>query len=291
MPLKKRWGDRRDATLVRKTDSMHIIMPLIYPGRCDNEAFISERIDLTNLDAYLEEKNKSNPEYKYNLFQAIVTAVLKTVTLRPKMNRFIANKNLYQRDEISAAFVVKKIFADESEEGLAFVHAKDTYTIEDVHSAIYKQVSYLRKGDSSKDGSTEAMDAFSRLPRWLLKFAVSIVRVLDRHGKVPKSFIETDPYYSSVILSNLGSIKLHSGYHHLTNWGTTSIFVIVGEKKMRPFTDENGNTVMRDSVDIGLTVDERIADGYYFSKTVRILKMLLENPYLLDEPFNKGVEC
>ena len=88
----------------------------------------------------------------------------------------------------------------------------------------------------------------------------------------------------------MGSIKLKSGYHHLTNWGTTSIFIIVGEKKIRPFFDEEGNVTMKDSIDLGLTVDERIADGYYFSKTVRLLKKLLENPELLEKPLIEEIE-
>ena len=286
---KKKFGDRKDGTLIRNLDSMHFIMPLIYPNRCDNEAFISERIDLTNINAYLDKKNANNPEYKYNLFQIIVTALLKTITLRPKMNRFIANKNLYQRNEISAAFVVKRIFTDESEEALATIRSKESDNIDSVHNEIYRRVSYVRK-DGKKDSSTEIMDLFSKLPRFISKSAVAVVRVLDRHGKVPQSLIETDPYYSSVVLSNLGSIKLRSGYHHLTNWGTTSVFVVVGEKKIRPFFDEEGNITMRDSVDIGLTVDERIADGYYYSKTVRLLKKLLENPEILEKPLKEEVD-
>ena len=285
----RKFGDRRDGTLIRNLDSMHFIMPIIYPNRADNEAYISETIDLTAIDEYLEKKNAANPEYKYNLFQIIVCAVLKAVTLRPKMNRFIANCNMYQRNDVSAAFVIKKIFSDSGEEGLAFIHSKDTDTLETVHDSIYAQVSDCR-GKEKKDSSTESMDMFNKMPRWLSKMLVKLVCVLDRHGKVPAPFIASDPYYASVILSNLGSIKLHSGYHHLTNWGTTSIFVIVGEKKKRPFYDDNGSVTMKNSVDIGLTVDERIADGYYYAKTVRLLKKLLENPQLLELPLSEETE-
>ena len=93
------FGDRKDGKLVKDIDGMHFICPIIYPKRCDNEAFISERIDLTNVDKYLKKKNKNNPEDKYNLFQIIVTASLKMLYLRPKMNYFIANSNLYCRNE------------------------------------------------------------------------------------------------------------------------------------------------------------------------------------------------
>lgn len=284
----RRMGDRRDGTLLRDIDSMHFIMPMIYPNRCDNEAFISECIDLTNINAYLAKKNADSPEYKYNLFQIMVTSMLKTITLRPKMNRFIANKNMYQRNEVSAAFTVKKIFNDNGGEALTFIHAKPEETLDTVHNEIYRQVSFCRS--ESKDDSTAAMDGFQRLPRWIVKAAIALMRFLDRRGKVPKSLIATDPYYSSVVLTNLGSIKLHAGYHHLTNWGTCSVFCAIGEIKKRPFYDDDGNVTMRESVDLGLTIDERIADGYYYSKTIRLLKKLLENPELLELPLSEKVD-
>ena len=284
----KRFGDRRDGTLLRQIDSMHLFMPLMYPNRCDNEAFIAERIDLTNIDRYLEQKNAENPEYKYNLFQIMVTALLKIITLRPKMNYFIANKNMYQRNEVSAAFTIKKVFSDNGGEALAFIHAKPDDNIDTIHNEIYRQVSYCRS--DQKDASTASMDLIQKLPRFLMKPIGCGARFLDRHGWMPKQIIATDPYYSSVVLTNLGSIKLHAGYHHLTNWGTNSVFCAIGERKKRPFHDENGNVEMRDSVDLGLTIDERIADGYYYSKTVRLLRKLLENPELLEKPLSEKVE-
>ena len=287
MPRKR--GDRRDGTLLRDIDSMHYIMPLMYPNRCDNEAFIAERIDLTAINAYLERKNADGPEYKYNLFQIMVTALLRVITLRPKMNRFIANYHMYQRNEVSAAFTIKKIFTDNGDEALAFLHSKPEDTIDTIHDEIYRQVSYCRS--DAKDPSTQSMDTIQqKIPLFLKKPLGRIVRFLDRHGWMPQSMVATDPYQSSVVLSNLGSIKLHAGYHHLTNWGTTSVFCIIGERKKRPFYDEDGNVEMRDSLDLGLTVDERIADGYYYSKTIRLLRKLLENPELLEQPLSEPVE-
>ena len=286
--MSKRRGDRRDGTYLKNIDSMHTIMPLMYPNRCDNEAFISERIDLTNINAYLEKKNADNPEYAYNLFQIMVTALLKVITLRPKMNRFIANQTMYQRNEVSAAFTVKKIFSDEGGEALSFIHAKDSDTIDTIHDEIFRQVSLCRSEE--KDPSTAAMDIIQKAPPGLLKLVGVVARWLDRHGRMPKSVVATDPYYASAVLTNLGSIQLHSGYHHLTNWGTNSVFCAIGVRKKRPFYDDEGHVEMRDSLDLGLTIDERIADGYYYSKTVRLLRKLLENPELLEKPLSEKVE-
>ena len=285
---KRKMGDRKDGRLLRELDSLHYVTGILYPNRCDNEAFISERIDLTNANAFLEKKNSGDVEYKYNLFQLIVTAIIKLLTLRPKMNRFIVNSNFYQRNEVSASFVVKKLFADNGAEALAFIHAKDDDTLDTIHDAIYRQVSECRS--EKVDASTDSMNMFNKMPRWLSKFIIHFLMWLDKHGWVPQSLIDTDPYYASCVLSNLGSIKLHSGYHHLTNWGSCSMITLIGEKKPRPFFNDDGTFEMKDSVDIGITIDERLADGYYYSKSIKLFRHLLEHPELLERPMSEEVD-
>ena len=285
---KRRRGDRRDGRLLRELDSLHFITGIIYPNRCDNEAYISERIDLTAINAYLAEKNKTETDFPYTMFHLVVAALLRTITQRPKLNRFIVNSNFYQRNEVSAAFVVKKQFSDKGAEALAFLHSREDNTLADVHEYIRKQVQECRS--EKVDSSTENMDILNKLPRWLGKTAVKFIMWLDKHGWVPKDMVATDPYYSSVVLSNLGSIKLKCGYHHLTNWGTCSLFCIIGEKAVRPVFDEQGGATMKETLDLGLTIDERLADGYYYSKSVRLLKYLLEHPQELEKPMKEEVQ-
>ena len=285
---KRRFGDRKDGTLIRDLDGMHFITPLIYPNRCDNEAYISERIDLGPVNAFLAQKNAQPSDFPYTLFHVILAALVKTVTLRPKLNRFIANKNFYQRREVSAAFVVKKLFSDDAGEALAVVHATDESTLTSLHADIFRQISSCRS--DKVDASTDNMNLFNRMPRFLGKFIVWILTRLDIHGWIPASIIETDPYYCTMVLSNLGSIRLRSGYHHLTNWGTCSLFCIIGEKKMSPIFQPAGTYEMRETLDLGLTIDERLADGYYYSKSIRLLKHLLEHPELLELPAAQTVE-
>ena len=284
---KRRRGDRRDGILLRDLDSLHFITGIIYPNRCDNEAYISETIDLTGINAYLEKKNQG-ADFHYTLFQVIVAALAKTITLRPKMNRFVANRNFYQRNGISLSFVVKKQFSDHGAEALAVLHVKDSDTIETVHDYIREQVTFCRS--EAVDSSTGAMDMLNSLPRFISKGAVRLLCWLDKHGWVPPSMIATDPYYTACVISTLGSIRLKSGYHHLTNWGTCSIFCIIGEKKLSPFFRPDGSAEMRETVQLGLTIDERLADGYYYSKSVRLLKKLLECPELLERPMCEEVD-
>ena len=285
---KRRRGDRRDGVLLRELDSLHYITGIIYPNRCDNEAYVSLRIDLTAMNEYLARKNETEKDFPYTMFHLIVAALLKTITLRPKMNRFIVNSNFYQRNEVSAAFVVKKQFSDTGAEALAVLHGKDNFTVADVHEYIRSQVQECRS--EKIDPTTCVMDYLNKIPRFISKAAIRILMWLDKHGWVPKDIIATDPYYNSVVISNLGSIKLKCGYHHLTNWGTCSMFCIIGEKKKTAFFDENGTMTMRETLDLGLTIDERLADGYYYSKSVRLLKYLLEHPEELEKPIKEEVD-
>ena len=287
--MAKRFGDRRDGVLLRDLDALHFITGVLYPNRCDNEAYLSVKIDLSNMQAFLDRKNAENPDFKYTFMHVIVTALEKTVYLRPKLNRFIVNGNFYQRNEITTSFIVKKQFNDQGGEGLAFLHAKETDTLDTVHEAIQEQVTHHRSGGSNS--TNDSMDFFTKkLPRFLSKFLIHIVMWLDKHGWVPRAFTADDPYYSTAVISNLGSIKLKCGYHHLTNWGTCSLFCIIGEKKLSPFYDAQGNVTMRETLELGLTIDERLAEGYYYSKSVRLLKHLLENPELLERPLSEEVD-
>jgi len=292
-PMKKKIrhkiGDRFDGVQIRDLDAMHIITSILYPNRCDNEAYISERIDMATIRAYCEKKNSEEGVlFPYTPFHIITTAVIKTLTLRPKLNRFIVNQLMYQRRWISVSFVVKKLFTDTAEEALAVIYPSQGDTVNDIHRHLYEQIS---SGKSDHvDGSTNAMNIVSKPPVRLVRGFVNIIRWLDRIGKCPRWMIETDPYYTTAVLSNVGSIKLKSGYHHLTNWGTTSLFCLIGEIKKTACLDENNQTVVKETVDLGLTVDERLADGYYYSKSVRLLKAILANPEVLELPMEEEIE-
>ena len=66
---------------------------------------------------------------------------------------------------------------------------------------------------------------------------------------------------------------------------------MIGEKYKAPRYDDDGNvTGMREMLNLGITLDERIADGYYYSKTIQLVKHLLQNPQLLSLPAKEPVE-
>lgn len=285
---KRRWGDRKDGVWIKNIDSMHKMAPYLLRKRADREAFIEETIDLTNIKTYLSKKNSLNPASSYTIFQVISSSIIKTVTLRPHLNRFIAGRRIYQRNNVSLAFIAKNSYNDDSDESLVLLNIDPDNTIDKLHANIEEKLKKLRQCRNI-DNSTAVMNMLTKMPRPILALVSGFFLILDYFGRVPFSLIKEDPNYASIYLSNLGSIRLNSAYHHLNNWGTNSLFIVIGEYGSTPFFDKQGNIEMRDSLKIGITLDEMISDGYYYAKSFKLFKYLLEHPENLEIPTNEEV--
>ena len=289
MKEKRKWGDRKDGIWLKDIPAMNRIMPGLMPDRIANEAHISVDIDLRPMNEYLAKLNEGRTEDKYTFFHLISAAIGKAFILRPKMNRFIVGTRMYQRRKVTIGFTVKKKFNDHAEEALAFFTYDPKETLESYHEKIMAQI-HLTKSDVEKDTSTGAMDIVCKLPQWLINAIVKFVLWLDKHGWAPDSLVGSDPNHAAIFLSNLGSIGLPGGYHHLVNWGTNSCFIVVGKKYVKAEYDKDGSVDVHEVIPLGITLDERIADGYYYSGTVALVKELLEHPYLLEMPADTPVE-
>ena len=286
----KKRGDRFDGYWLRdEAPALGQFMAYLMPNRADNEAHINVDIDCRPLDAFLARKNEGRTEDKYTYFHLFLAATVKCFVLRPRMNRFISGNRLYMRDHISVSFVVKKRFEDKAEEGLAYKRYGENDTIDTLHESIMEEIHQCRREDVL-DNSTDMMTKLLKLPRWMLRILVNILFTLDRNGKVPYDLIKADPNYSSIFMTNLGSIGMDSGYHHLNNWGTNSFFVMIGKKHLAPEWHEDGTCDVYPVITLGLTLDERIGDGFYYAGTVRLLHKILENPELLEQPFDTPVD-
>ena len=283
---KRRRGDRRDARLV-KAPGLQTIMGYLWPKRTDCEVYINDKVDATELLKYLERKNAEHPEYKTTIFHAAITAMARMVKERPLMNRFIQGYRIYERDEITISFVAKRRFADGSDEALMVLVPKDEDNLDSISRKIVGDVRETRKSETSTGGVDALLDKLARLPRLVLMVIVRVVRWLDFWGINPKALTEGDPNYTTILTSNLGSIKTPSVYHHLNNYGTNSIMITVGTLHKEEILMSDGTKEIRDVVDYGATLDERIADGFYFARSLKLIKHIFDHPEMLDQPIGE----
>lgn len=270
--------DRIDGKMITvDNDPFHSIVPYVMPKRTEAEVSATEEFDVTKLLKTVEKYNKKN-KTNIKLFHAICMAVGKTLYHRPKLNIFISGKRYYQRKDITLSFVAKQRFDDEAVETLMFMKVKPEDTILNVSSQILGDVNKARTSGSNDLDKT--MDFVGKLPRCVLEIVFWVIRKLEYFGIMPESLMKGDPNYSSVLLSNLGSIKAVSCYHHLSNYGTCSMMMTIGTLKQ---------VGKKQLLPITITFDERIADGFYFAKSFRLTKYMLENPDELFKPIGSDI--
>ena len=282
----KKFGDRPDGHYV-KAPGLQTVMGYLFPKRTDCEVYLNDKLDATNLIQYLERKNAEHPEYKTTIFHCALTSIDRIIRERPLLNRFIQGYRMYEREEISLSFVAKRRFADGANESLMVLVPKDDDNIDSISKKIVGDVTEMRKSEVATGGIDDLLDKFAAIPRIFLIFIIRIIRWLDFWGINPEFLTEGDPNYTTVLARNLGSIKCPSVYHHLNNYGTNSIMITIGALHKEEMIMPDGHKEIRDVIDFGATLDERIADGFYFAKSIRLLRHIFENPELLDKPLGE----
>lgn len=80
-------------------------------------------------------------------------------------------------------------------------------------------------------------------PRLIVKLLMCVLRTLDYYGILPKLINRVSPFHTSVFVTDLGSIGIQPIYHHLYEFGTTSIFVAFGAKQKEKVINKGDNIV------------------------------------------------
>ncbi len=273
---------RNDATLVTDIKIFNRMFPYLMPKRSESLIYYKMEIEMTNALNFIKQKNRDCGEKKFRLFDVVLASLARTFVMRPALNRFIANSEYWQRDEISFNFVVKKDLTEQAPERNAIVKFQPEMTFEEISEIIRNAIDEARHSDESADETT--IKYFLKLPKPLLRFAVHRLKRLDEKGRYPRSLREVDGLHVSAYVANLGSINIaNPPMHHLYEWGTTSVFITMGKMHRKRLLDDQDNELIKNTLELMITIDERIAEGFYFMKAMKEMQTFLENPQLLEE--------
>ena len=271
---------RTDGKLVQGGDPMNYIMPYVMRSRTEAQVYATYPVRMDAIQEFIRQNRRKG--VRVTFFNVLVAALLKTLIERPRLNRFVAGRNIYEHNEFEVLYVVKEALTEEANESVAKVRLAPEDTIYDVVEKMSSQNERLKAGELK--GDDKMIRLLLRAPRWLIRAVFAFYRWLDYHGLVPKAAIEEFPFYSSAFVSHLGTIGGNVAHHHLYEMGTTSIFITIGKTQERPErTDDDGLRWVKE-IDIGINVDERICDGYYFIKSLRLFERYMNDPWLLEYP-------
>ena len=284
---RKKWGDRKDAKQI-KVPAMAKLMTYL-KNREEAYVYINRKFDVTDLVKYMKKKKETNPDLTY--FHAFSMAIAKVIYNRPRLNSFIMNHKFYQRNDVILTFTARISFEDDNnKEVMSLIKVDPSDNIIDLSNKIKEKVNKFRN-QKIQNSTDDSLDILGKLPNWLLKYIIApFFKWLDRHDLLPKSLSEEFIYNSSVILSNLGSIKCGAIHHNLTNFGTNSIILTIGDIHKEQVVMPNGKVEIRDIVEFGINLDERIGDGVYFSKSVNLLNYIMTHPETLEDKANEIIK-
>lgn len=272
---------RKDAFRIKKLNGMEQLMLDIKPHRCDSDVYINQKMDVTELVEYIQKKKAEGEKLTY--FHAFVTALGKVIYNRRKLNRFIANRHVWEHKEVVISFVAKETFSDKAEEIMVMIPFNENDNIYSISKLIMSKVDKVRGSKKAlKEGANSAIDVLGKLPNIIRVPLVGFLKWLDKLGMLPQSLVKDNLYYSSMIVSNLGSIKCGAIYHNITDFGTCSSLATFGEIKDEKVIID-GKEQVRKICEFGVNIDERVADGFYFSKCIKMCEYLFKHPEMLEE--------
>jgi len=273
---------RSDGTYIKGLHFFNQFMPYLLPKRSDAVIYFEHELDVTKTFDFIRKKRKTVDNTKISLFYVIMYAILRTVSVRPKLNRFVSGCRYYQRNRISFNFIAKREMTDDGEEINVTKSFSPLLTLEEFCKNIDGYINLLKQGSSTGAEKTNLLAA--RLPRFLIKFFVGFIKFLDYHNGLPKSVIDSLPFYSTVFFTNVGSIGMDAPFHHNFEIGSCGFFCAIGKVKKINILNKDGTTETRDKVKLTFTYDDRITDGIYCARSLDLVRDFVENPEKLDIP-------
>ncbi|MBR3968837.1 MAG: hypothetical protein IKJ93_04535 [Clostridia bacterium] len=269
---------RPDGKRVKNADPMYTVAAYIMDKRVDSMNMITIDIPIDPIKEYINEKRREGINISH--MSVVLAAYVRTIKEFPELNRFVVNKKIYQRNELAVGMVVLKP-GDMGHGTMSKMYFDENNTIFEVNDIVNKYVEENR--EAPENNGTEKIIKFLLSVPGVLPLGVGLFKWMDKHGLLPKFIIDMSPFHMSCGITNLASIRTNHIYHHCYEFGTTSVFLAMGNTREVP-KRKGENIIFEKCMPIGVTMDERIASGSYFAIAFRKMRTFLRNPRLLEVP-------
>lgn len=277
----RKFGDRYDGYRVKNVDPFFFIIPQVMSKRVDSQVYFSEEIDITALEQFVREHTNTDiPGLK--MYHVLIASYIRMVARRPYFNRFVLGHRIYHRKQLTVSMAIKRR-SDREETTTLKIPFDPKDTLQDVVHKFNKMVE-ANKTVVDENGTDHVAKVLGHMPTFLLTGAIGFFKMLDRHGMLPKIINKVSPFHTSLFITNMGSLGIPPIYHHIYEFGTTSIFIAMGNKRTENEINLQGNVAPRRKMGIKVVADERICDGAYYAAGMRMLSRFLKNPQALLTP-------
>jgi hypothetical protein len=241
--------------------------------RYDATNFMTVDFPYDHVSAYINKQRKTG-DGSVSLMSCILAAYIRTVAKYPEINRFVISKKIYARDGIWVSFVtLKDNWSGEGEQDETVVKLRFTgyETIGEISTAVDTAIEKNRKTENrnSMDRLLGSIFFIPLLPSTI----VSVLKGLDKLGILPRKIVEASPFHTSIFFTNMASIRSYPIYHHIYDFGSTSVFISLG-------MDLNN----RKRYQMKIATDERICSGSTYVRAMHYFFKNLRHPEFLETP-------
>ena len=272
---------RPDGKLATVGDSNYFLFPHVLKYRYDAQNMITVDIPVEPMKQYMNEKRKEGISISY--LALIMAAYTRAAAKYPLLNRFVVNEKIYDRYDFTASMVVLRPGSNTDVFSKIYFDPQND-TIFDVEKKIEDYVTASR--DSASETGLDKIVNFIVRRGALAKILVNLILWSDKHGLLPKSVLDALPFHTSFLITNLASIRTNHIYHHLYEFGTTSVGIAMGNMRDVPHQTKNGVELER-CIPLGVVMDERICSGHYFANVFSYVTRMLADPHRMEIPYTK----
>ena len=103
-------GRRADGRVLKNIDPIIALTPYLMPMRCDAQVFLNYKLDYEKMARYIVAQQANGNRFTF--MELIIAAFVRVVSELPEVNRFIVNKRLYARTELTVSFALLKETSD-----------------------------------------------------------------------------------------------------------------------------------------------------------------------------------
>ena len=282
---KHRFGDRKEGRLLRSLPGYSKFIPFIMPQRNDRSIHYEESFEITELDRRLR-KLRVEGFKGIGMLHFLIAAYIRCISMLPGVNRFVVGRRIYARNNIEIIMTVKRSITLDATETSIKVQFEPTDTIFDVYRKMNEKINEIKTSDDSNN-TEEVADFFARMPRFLIRFAIMLLRIGDYFGILPQSLLNASPFHGSMIITDLGSLRIGPVYHHIYNFGTLPVFIAFGAKYHKYEINSKGQVVDNKYIDTKLVLDEGIVDGHYYAQLLQAMRYMFQHPEIVETPPTK----
>lgn len=221
------------------------------------------------------QKNSDGTPARITVTHLIIKAIGLGLREVPQLNSKILFDKIVEHTTVDIGTLVAV------EGGKQLANAKicnaDKKSVQEIGAELARSAGKLRDGADAEFNKT--LQTMKALPPWIIRPIAHLTGWLASSLglDVPQLGIRAYPF-GSCIVTSLGMLGLDQAYIPFTPFARVPVLVMIGQSKLRPTVNDQGEVVAEEQLSVSATFDHRFMDGTQGGQFAKVIAEAFENP-------------